>query len=190
MIPATAQEVSWSPFSAAARRWSLVLCLCLSAGLVGCAPPSTGSRKGPGPGGRAQDLALTPDQEYALGEKAYREILSKSHAVSGGRDVDRVKGVGEKIAKTAEIEPLQREINLRVRGFKFRWEFNVLRDKQINAFCLPGGKVAVYTGLLPVAANDAQLATVMAHEIAHALAHHGSERLARHQREATFSICW
>lgn len=181
MFSAAAQKVNWSPFSTAVGRWSLILWLCLSAVLVGCAPPSTGSGKGHGPGGRAQDLALTPDQEYVLGEKAYREILSKSHVVSGGSGVERVKEVGEKIAKAAEIEPLQREINLRLRGFKFRWEFNVLRDKQINAFCLPGGKVAVFTGLLPVAANDAQLATVMAHEVAHALAHHTSERLARQQ---------
>src|SRR5262249_37841225 len=82
------------------------------------------------------------------------------------------------IARAAEIEPLQREINLHLRGYKFDWEFNVLQDKRVNAFCLPGGKVAVYTGLLPVAKNDDQLATVMAHEIAHALAHHASERLS------------
>jgi predicted Zn-dependent protease len=124
---------------------------------------------------------LTPEQEIKLGEKAYREILSKSTVVSSGPEVERVRRVGEKIAQAAEIEPLQREINLRVRGFKFQWEFNVLQDKQINAFCLPGGKVAVFKGLLPVAANDAQLATVMAHEVAHALAHHTSERLARHK---------
>jgi predicted Zn-dependent protease len=74
-------------------------------------------------------------------------------------------------------------MNLRIRGFHFDWEFNVLEDRQINAFCLPGGKVGVFTGLLRVTANDAQLATVMSHEIAHALAHHGSERIARLQRE-------
>jgi predicted Zn-dependent protease len=129
---------------------------------------------------------LTPEQELALGERAYREILSKFVVAKSGPDVERVRRVGKKIAQAAEIEPLQREINLRVRGFKFQWEFNVLRDKQINAFCLPGGKVAVFTGLLPVAANDAQLATVMAHEVAHALAHHTSERLARHKEGGGF----
>jgi predicted Zn-dependent protease len=166
----------------------LLLWLSLSSGLAvaGCAPPSTGQGRGAGPGGRAQELALTPEQEIKLGEKAYREILSKSKVASSGPDVERVKLVGKKIAQAAEIEPLQREINLRVRGFKFQWEFNVLQDKQINAFCLPGGKVAVFTGLLPVAANDAQLATVMAHEVAHALAHHTSERLARHKEGGGF----
>jgi metalloendopeptidase OMA1, mitochondrial len=164
------------------QRWLLALWLSLASGLVvsGCAPPPG---QGEGPGHRAQELALTPEQEVALGEKAYREILSKSRVVASGPEVERVNRVGRKIAKAAEIEPLQREINLRVRGFRFNWEFSVLQDKQINAFCLPGGKVVVFTGLLPVAATDDQLATVMSHEIAHALAHHSSERLARQQEE-------
>ena len=162
--------------------WLLTLWLSLASGLAvsGCASPGG---QGEGPGHRAQELALTPEQEVALGEKAYRQILSKSRVVASGPEVERVNRVGKKIAKAAEIEPLQREINLRVRGFRFNWEFSVLQDKQINAFCLPGGKVVVFTGLLPVAASDDQLATVMAHEIAHALAHHGSERLARQQSE-------
>jgi predicted Zn-dependent protease len=142
-----------------------------------------GQGRGAGPGGRAQELALTPEQEIALGDRAYREILSKSNVVPDGPDVDRVRRVGRKIEEAAEIEPLQREINLRMRGVKYQWEFNVLRDKQINAFCLPGGKVVVFTGLMPVATTDAQLATVIAHEVAHALAHHTSERLAREKAE-------
>jgi predicted Zn-dependent protease len=93
----------------------------------------------------------------------------------------RVTQIGERIAQAADIEPLQREINLRIRGYRFEWEYRVFVDKQINAFCLPGGKVAVFTGLLPVAQTDDQLATVMSHEIAHALAHHASERIARQQ---------
>jgi predicted Zn-dependent protease len=137
---------------------------------------------GQGPGHRAQSLALTPQQELKLGEEAYREILAKSEVVRGGPAVQRVRTVGERIARAAEIEPLQREINLHLRGYTFDWEFNVLRNEQVNAFCLPGGKVAVFTGLLPVAATDDQLATVMGHEIAHALAHHASERVARQQR--------
>jgi predicted Zn-dependent protease len=164
----------------------LTLWVSLASGFAvsGCTPPEgQGEGKGEGPGHRAQELALTPEQEVALGEKAYREILSKSRVVAGGREVEWVNRVGKKIAKAAEIEPLQREINLRVRGFRFNWEFQVLQDKQINAFCLPGGKVVVFTGLLAVAVSDDQLATVMAHEIAHALAHHGSERLARQQSE-------
>src|SRR5262249_22219811 len=74
---------------------------------------------------------------------------------------------------------VRREINLRLEGYRFEWEVNVLEDRQINAFCLPGGKIAVFTGLFRVVENDDQLATVLSHEISHALAHHASERIAR-----------
>ena len=89
-----------------------------------------------------------------------------------------------RIVRAAGIEPLQREIaanvpNFRIEGYHFEWEVNVLEDKQINAFCLPGVKIAVFSGLLRVAQNDDQLATVLSHEISHALAHHASERIAR-----------
>jgi predicted Zn-dependent protease len=144
---------------------------------TGCEGPS-----GEGPGRRAQALALTPEQEKRLGEQAFREVLSKEAPVPAGPDVERVRAVGRRIAQAAAIEPLQREIGLRVKGYSFDWEFVVLRSDQVNAFCLPGGKVAVYQGLLRVAADDAQLATVMGHEIAHALAHHASERIARQQK--------
>src|SRR5579864_1103326 len=156
--------------------WLSVAC---ALAVPGCAPVGQGE----GPGHRAQELALSPEQEVALGAQAYREILSKSRVVTRGPDVERVNRVGRRIAKAAEIEPLQREINLRVRGFRFDWEFTVVLERQINAFCLPGGKVVVFSGLLPVAARDDHLATVLSHEIAHALAHHASERLARQQAE-------
>jgi predicted Zn-dependent protease len=145
----------------------------------GC--PFGGTGNDAGPGHRSQTLALTPEQELALGREAYKEILGKSHVVSGGPEVDRVRRVGRRIADAAGIEPLQREINLRIKGYTFEWVFNVLQSDQINAFCLPGGFVAVYSGLLPVTENDDQLAVVMGHEIAHALAHHASERIARQQ---------
>jgi len=144
---------------------------------VGCSPTA-----GEGPGHRAQSLALSPEQEVKLGDQAYREVLSKEQPVRSGPEVEQVRRVAANIAKAAEIEPLQREINLRVKGFTYNWEFVVLRKPEVNAFCLPGGKVAVFEGLFKVAQNDAQLATVLGHEIAHALAHHASERIARQQK--------
>jgi predicted Zn-dependent protease len=145
--------------------------------LAGCGPAPH-----QGPGHRPQRLAMTPQQELSLGQQAYQEVLSQATVVPDGPERERVRRVGERIARAAAIEPLEREINLQVHGYRFEWEFNVIRDdKTINAFCLPGGKVAVFTGLLPVTENDDQLATVMGHEIAHALAHHASERLARTQ---------
>ncbi len=157
----------------------VLLCLVV-AGTLALAGCSMGEGEGQGPGHRAQSLALTPEQELSLGRKAYQEVLRKSHVV-GGPDARRISNIGSRIARAAEIRPLQREINLRVEGYTWEWEYALLEDKQINAFCLPGGKVAVFTGLIPVAENDDQLATVLAHEIAHALAHHASERIAREQ---------
>jgi predicted Zn-dependent protease len=155
------------------------VCLVTAFLLAGCSPPFQDQE---GPGHRSQRLALTPQQELRLGEEAYREVLHKWRVVRGGPEVERVRHVGQRIARAAEIEPLQREINLHIDPRYLKWEFNVLQDEQINAFCLPGGKVAVFTGLFKVVGNDdGELATVLSHEIAHALAHHASERLARQQ---------
>ncbi|MBV9123230.1 MAG: M48 family metallopeptidase [Planctomycetes bacterium] len=176
-------------------RWFLVLlwtglASCLT--LVGCQGQPAG--QGEGPGHRAQQLGLTPQQELELGRQAYHEVLT--HPEEYGRalpeddpKVERTRDIVHRIAKAADIEPLQREINLRMKGYEFEWEVNVLKNPQINAFCLPGGKIAVFTGLLPVTENDAQLATVLSHEISHALAHHASERLAREQKyQQAFTI--
>ena len=139
-----------------------------------------------GPGHRQQELALSPEEELKLGQKAYREVLAEGHPLpKSSPEVARVRKVGERIAKTVEIEPLMREINLHVKEYRFEWEFTVLENDAVNAFCLPGGKVAVFTGLLRIVPKDSddQLAGVLSHEIAHALAHHASERLAREERE-------
>jgi predicted Zn-dependent protease len=127
---------------------------------------------------------LSPQQEVDLGVKAYNEILAKykqEHVLAepDDPDVQRVRTVGERIVKAAQNPLLQREINLHLEGYNYQWRFNVVRSKQINAFCLPGGGVIVFTGLLGIIENDSQLATVMSHEIAHALAHHANERIAR-----------
>jgi predicted Zn-dependent protease len=142
---------------------------------------------GKGPGGREQPLGMSPNQELGVGRQAYRHVMEeyKSRVLSPSKSqVLRVRAIAKKIATAAEIEPLQREINLNVRGYRFEWEANVIQDNQVNAFCLPGGKIFVFTGILPVAEDDHQLATVMSHEVAHALAHHASERLAREQSGA------
>ena len=136
---------------------------------------------GQGPGHRRQVLALRPDQELEIGEEAYSQVLQKSRGRILPADdprARRVRLIARRIVQAAGIRPLQREINLQLRGYRFDWEANVIEDRQINAFCLPGGKIVVYTGILPVAENDDQLATVLSHEIAHALAHHSNERIA------------
>lgn len=115
--------------------------------------------------GRAQLVDLSIEQEAALGLQSYASILSQSHVLIDGPEVDRVKRIGRRIAAVTGAE-------------NFEWEFNVIQSDQANAFCLPGGKVAVYTGILPIAGSDDGLATVISHEIAHAVARHGAERMA------------
>ncbi len=117
--------------------------------------------------GRSQLVDMTREQEMSLGLQSYQEILGKSQVLQQGEVVDLVKSIGRKLANAAvNVDP------------GFNWEFNVIKSEQANAFALPGGKTAVYTGLLPVAENANGLAVVMGHEIAHAIARHGAERMA------------
>jgi metalloendopeptidase OMA1, mitochondrial len=151
---------------------------------VGCGLAEAPPRPGDGPGGREQALALTPQQELAVGRRTSQEVRAEYRdrlRPDDEPDVRRVRRVTEKLVRAAGIEPLQREINLKVRGYRFEWEVDVIRERQANAFCLPAGKIFVFTGILRVAADDGELAAVLAHEMAHALAHHGSERVARQQ---------
>ena len=159
---------------------------------VGCGMPdpprpreNRGSNReiGEGPGGRRQSLALNPKQELETGRRAYAEVMQeygKRALPKNSPEVGRVERIVERLAKAATIEPLQREINLRIRDFTFEWEVSVVRDDQINAFCLPAGKMVVFTGILKLAGNDDDfVATVLSHEMSHALAHHASERIGR-----------
>ncbi len=143
--------------------------------------------QGEGPGHRTQYLGLTADQELSLGRQAYQEVLQKNRAkiVTRGENAEKVKRVGEKIVRASEIKPLQREINLHFDERKMEWVFTLIDEKQVNAFCLPGGKVAVFSGLFDVATTEDELAAVMGHEIGHALAHHSSERIYREGRSWT-----
>ena len=159
----------------AVARSQVLVCLLALAAAAGCGD----GMQGGGPGHRFQPLALTPAEELELGRQAYAEILGQFTVVEAGPDVERVGRVSRRIAKAVEIEPLQREINLNLARYRFEWQYSVLRTEQINAFCLPGGKIGVFTGLLRVVQSDDQLAAVIAHEVAHALAHHASERIAR-----------
>jgi predicted Zn-dependent protease len=116
---------------------------------------------------RSQLILVSEGQETQLGADAYGEVLRKEPIVRDPALVGPVRRVGERIARVAAKQDYQRE-------------FNVIDDpRQVNAFALPGGKVAVYTGIFPVAQDEAGLAAVMGHEIAHALARHGAERMSQ-----------
>lgn len=116
--------------------------------------------------GREQLILVPESQEIQMGLTAYQQILSESKLSNDSEKVEMVRRVGERIAAVADKPD-------------YKWEFNLIEDdKQVNAFALPGGKVAVYTGILPMTQNEAGLATVMAHEVAHAIARHGGERIS------------
>jgi len=115
---------------------------------------------------RKQMLLLPESQEVTLGLQSYNEILAEEEPSTNQHYIEMVNRVGQRIAQVAGRADYQ-------------WEFRVIASDQQNAFCLPGGKVAVYEGILPVCANEAGLAVVMSHEIGHALARHGGERMSQ-----------
>jgi predicted Zn-dependent protease len=116
--------------------------------------------------GRSQIMLLPEGNELAMGIDAYREVLKKSRVSTDPAANAQVTRVGQRIAQATGRTDYQ-------------WEFKVIEDKQVNAFCLPGGKVAVYTGILPIARDEAGLAAVLGHEVAHAIARHGGERVSQ-----------
>ncbi len=149
-----------------------------------CDGPRGNGDRGEGPGKRSQVLALTPEEELDAGRQAYRQTLDEMRSrvlPDSSPEVIKARKICSKIVHASEIKPLQQEINLKLKQYRFEWEVNVVRDEQINAFCLPGGKIVVFTGIMRFAENEDQLAAVLAHEISHALAHHASERVAREQ---------
>jgi predicted Zn-dependent protease len=109
----------------------------------------------------------------------YLQFLSSNKVVTtaGSRDVEMVRRVGQRITKAVEVyynDVLKNPGELA--GFK--WEYNLVDNKEVNAWCMPGGKIVVYTGLLPITQNEAALAVVMGHEVSHALAQHGNNRMS------------
>jgi predicted Zn-dependent protease len=118
--------------------------------------------------GRKQLVEISRDQEAALGLQSYRQILRQERVITTGQNAETIKETGRRLSAVAE-DP------------GFQWDYNLIDSPEVNAFCLPGGKVAVYSGILPVAKNADGLAVIMGHEIAHAIARHGAERMA-HQK--------
>ncbi len=123
---------------------------------------------------RKQLVDMDRDQEMALGLQSYQEILRDSNVIRSGETYELIRHIGARLAAAASTDDPG-----------FDWDFNLIDSDQANAFCLPGGKVAVYSGILPIAENRDGLAVIMGHEIAHAIARHGAERMA-HQKLMQF----
>ena len=111
-------------------------------------------------------IMIPIQQEIALGKQAYNQILKEEKESEDRKTTALVKQIGLRLAKVSAMPNLD-------------WEFHLIKSEQQNAFALPGGKVAIYTGLLPMAMNEAGLAAVMSHEIAHVIARHGAQRMTR-----------
>ena len=138
------------------NRWSAIVLL--SVFLAGCATVPYTNRR--------QLNYLSEAQEVQMGLEAYQDVQKKNKISQDPTVTAMVRRVGKRIAAAAE-KP------------EWDWQFTVIDDpKTINAFCLPGGKIAVYTGILPLTKDDAGLAVVLGHETGHALAHHGAERMS------------
>ena len=134
------------------------------------------------------DKSISPQDEKALGLQAYQEIMSQEAPVDPNSQVARqVRDVAQRlIAVVPEVEDaLAAEHQMQAPHVEraFDWDVNVLQSDQVNAFCLPGGKIAVYTGLIPVAQNADAMAIVLGHEISHALLRHGAQRMTQQKLE-------
>jgi len=127
--------------------------------------------------GRNQ-LILIPDSSMnSMSFQQYGDFLKKNKTSTNKKKIRMVKRVGGKIQKAVEKYFAEKGISEDLQGYE--WEFNLIENKDVNAWCMPGGKVVVYTGILPIARDETGLAVVMGHEIAHAIAKHGSERMSQ-----------
>lgn len=114
-----------------------------------------------------------------MAAQQYRQFLTENKVVSTtvSKDAEMVRRIGTRLTSAINSYYATQGLSKELEGYK--WEYNLVDSKEVNAWCMPGGKIVVYTGLLPITQNEAALAVVMGHEIAHALAKHGNERMSR-----------
>ncbi|PKP26028.1 MAG: peptidase M48 [Bacteroidetes bacterium HGW-Bacteroidetes-2] len=134
-----------------------------------------------------QTLALVPNSQILpMSFQQYGEFLSENKVIKGTSDANRIKNIGQKIATASE-----RWLNANgYAGYlkEYQWDYNLVQDDAVNAWCMPGGKIVFYTGILPIANTDARIAAVMGHEVAHALANHGQQRMSAGQLQQVGAV--
>ena len=126
--------------------------------------------------GRKQNLLVSDEQVLSLSNQQYQEYMKTAKRSTNATNTAMVQRVGQKLA-TAVVNYLNAN-GLASDAAQYQWEFNLVQNNELNAFCMPGGKIVVYEGLLPVTQDEASLAIVLGHEIAHAVAKHSAERLS------------
>lgn len=123
-------------------------------------------------------IALVPNSQlFPTSFAQYNQVLSENKVVKGTTESKMINRVGQRIAVAAERW-------LTANGYTsylndYRWEYKLIESEQVNAWCMPGGKIAFYTGILPIAQNETGVAAIMGHEVAHALANHGQQRMSK-----------
>lgn len=131
--------------------------------------------------GRKHSLSVSDSQVLALSNQEYTKYMSTAKLSTNAAQTAMVKRVGQRLANAVENylknNGYANEVN------NFQWEFNLVQNDEVNAFCMPGGKIVVYTGLLPVTKNETALAIVLGHEIAHAVAKHSAEQMSKQYRQ-------
>lgn len=129
--------------------------------------------------GRNQLALLSEDELRSMAASEYQTFLSQNKVVSASasKDAEMVRRVGQRLVSAINEYYKDKGLSKELEGYQ--WEYNLVDSKEVNAWAMPGGKIVVYTGLLPVTQNEAALAVVLGHEITHALAHHGNERMSQ-----------
>ena len=127
--------------------------------------------------GRKQNILVSDEQVLSLSNKEYSDYMKSAKLSTNSANTAMVKRVGQRLATA--VEKSLNEHGLQAETKEYSWEFNLVQDQSVNAFCMPGGKIVVYEGLLPVTKDEASLAIVLGHEIAHAVAKHSAEQMSK-----------
>jgi predicted Zn-dependent protease len=153
------------------RKMRIVLLALVAAILVGCGTSSTVPITG-----RKRTLMVSDEQVLSLSNQQYQQYMQSAKPSTNAANTAMVKRVGQNLANAVvsylNANGLGNEVS------QYKWEFNLVQDQQVNAFCMPGGKIVVYEGLLPVTRDETSLAIVLGHEIAHAVAKHSAEQMS------------
>ena len=131
--------------------------------------------------GRKQTLMVSDEQMLSLSTEQYTKYMKTAKKSTDKTNTEMVLRVGQRLANAVETYLKQNGLASELNGYK--WEFNLVQDKSVNAWCMPGGKIVVYEGLLPITQNESSLAIVLGHEIAHAVAKHSAEQLSKQYKQ-------
>jgi predicted Zn-dependent protease len=154
----------------------IVVMSLLAAILVGCGTTSTVPITG-----RKQTLLVTDGEVLSLSTQQYKQYMQSAKPSTNATNTAMVKRVGQNLANAVSTYLTNNGMSAELQNYA--WEFNLVQDNQVNAWCMPGGKIVVYEGILPITQDEASLAIVLGHEIAHAVAKHSAEQLSTQMRQ-------